>query len=377
MARFVRMARGPLLLLLAVSLFAGPYAATLAHAGEDVISVTIGDEDVLMEDFLRTVSRASKVSLVWNPSDKNIRGKKIIGSVSIRAPRKEFFGLVRSLLTFYELVMIPVGPPGYRIQLVMDARQLSSLLKLKPEPVLLTDENLAEYEHNDGRYLSAVIRVEHMTDLRFARNALTRVVTGQNIGSVVEVPAANAFLVTDFAPNVVRAYRLIREMDVPPYAAALGTECVFLEHAAAADVARILIDQMVSRSTPRAPNAAPLPRAPRITPDPRTNMVILTGTPAQLARAKTIVAKLDVRIHPTPPEVHLLRLANVAAEPTAAALQQLIRSAPALWRAAGPRGPTVQVVAHAESNSLLVCAYLREFQKVRDVVAELDAKPAK
>ena len=377
MARFVRMAWGPVLLLLVVSLFAVPHAGTRVHAGEDVISVNIGDEDVLIEDFLRVIARATKTPLVWNPSDKNIRGKKIIGSLSMKAPRKELFELVRSLLTFYELVLIPVGPPGHQIQLVMDARQLSSILKLKPEPVLLTDENLADYEHKDGKFLSAVIRVEHMTDLRFARNALTRVVTGQNIGSVVEVPAARAFLVTDFAPNVVRAYRLIREMDVPAYAAALGAECVLLEHAAAADVARVLIDQMVSRSTPQVPNAPPLPRAPRITPDMRTNMVILTGTPAQLARAKTIVAKLDVRIHPTPPDVHLLRLSNIAAEPTAAALQQLIRSAPALWRAAGPRGPTVQVVAHAESNSLLVCAHPREFQKVRELVSALDVEPLK
>ena len=63
-----------------------------------------------IEDFLMMVSRATGKNLIWNPADKNIRGKKIKGSVELEAKVGELFPLVRSLLTFYELIMIPVGP---------------------------------------------------------------------------------------------------------------------------------------------------------------------------------------------------------------------------------------------------------------------------
>ena len=69
--------------------------------------------------------------------------------------------------------MIPVGPAGYQVQLVMDARQTSSILKLKPDYVKLTDENLSTYENQDGKFITTTIRVQNMTDLRNARNAST------------------------------------------------------------------------------------------------------------------------------------------------------------------------------------------------------------
>ena len=182
----------------------------------DTVTLDIGDEEVEIEDFLRAVAKHTKTPLVWNPQDKNIRGKKIIGNVNLRAPKGELFALARALLTVYELVMIPVGPGDYKVQLVMDARNLGAILKLKPEYVKLTDEKLGIYESADGKFITTTIRVENMTDLRNARNALTRIVTGSNIGNVTEVPAAKAFVVTDFAPNVVAIYRLLREMDVKP-----------------------------------------------------------------------------------------------------------------------------------------------------------------
>ena len=80
--------------------------------------------------------------------------------------------------------------------------------------------------------------MEHMQDLRNARNALTRIVTGQNIGNVTEVPSAKTFVVTDFAPNVVAIYRLLKQMDVPSASASTTTgetEAIKLQHGTATD----------------------------------------------------------------------------------------------------------------------------------------------
>ena len=393
-------------LVLALVLTPGSFAGEqsgLASAEENLIRIDIGKEDILIEDFLRTVSRAAEVPLVWNPSDKNIRGKKIIGSVALEAPQQELFPLVRALLTFYELVMIPVGPPGYQVQLVMDARATSSILKLKPEYVELNAENIDLYRHADGKFITTTIRVENMNDLRNARNALTRIVTGQNIGNVTEVPAANAFVVTDFAPNVVAIYLLLREMDVKPAGREVLSEYVILEHSLAEELEPVLTDlftgrERITTGQPRRPTPGSSASAqnedpePRIIADPRTNKLILYGIKRDLDEIKLVIEQLDEAVTLQNDRVHVVRLKNLEAEPTAEVLAQLIEAASIFGAAAGatpggrarPGGNAgtrnvreeekPAVVADVKSNSLIIAATKRQYEELIRVIEEIDVK---
>lgn len=341
------------------------------------------DEDMEMEAFLRSIARLTNTQMVWNPGDKNIRGKKIVGGFHLEGGRDDFLASARGLLTFYELVMIPIGSKDRPIMLVMDARATSSILKLKPEYVVLDETNLEAYERADGLFVTTTISVEHMSDLRNARNALTRIVTGQNIGNVTEVPAARAFVVTDFAPNVVAIYRLLKQMDKPG-AAESTTDgklvTITLEHAAATEVVDILRSQfgptpvrVVGRGQPPPAEG---PAAPRITADARTNKVLVSGTEAQIQKVKDAVAVLDLQVFATPPSAYLIRLSHVQAQEAAGALMQLIQGSPDLWRSGGPRGRPPYVVAHNETNSLLISAFAQDYEQVRRLVAEIDSKPA-
>lgn len=390
--------RGSLYTVLALGLCLAPLglsgSARTAHAEEERISIKVGAEDMLIEDFLVVVSRATGKNLVWNPADKNIRGKKIMGSVALEAKKSELFPLVRSLLTFYELVMIPVGPEGSKIVLVLDARQTSSILKLKPEYVTLTPANLAQYEHADGLFITCAIPMEHMQDLRNARNALTRIVTGQNIGNVTEVPSAKTFVVTDFAPNVVAIYRLLKKMDVPSASASTTTgetETIKLQHGTAIAMAAVLQQHFAARRsapsggrTPRAPVVLE-PNAPRVTADARTNMILVTGTAEQISKVKDVVARLDVSVQKprvqvsvqrvSAPQVacsaHHVRLKHVQAQEMAQALQQFIASSPGIWG----RNDRPSVVSHRETNSLLISASAKAFREVATLIAEMDVAP--
>ncbi len=388
--------------LLAPGSFQDPTGLTWADEDDQMMVLNIGKEEVEMENFLRVVSKAANVPLVWNPSDKNIRGKKIIGSVDIRAPKGELFNLVRALLTFYELVMIPVGPKDHQVQLVMDARQTSSILKLKPEYVKLNDENLGLYENSDGKFITTTIKVENMTDLRNARNALTRIVTGQNIGNVTEVPAASAFVVTDFAPNVVAIYRLLQEMDVKPSGKQLVSEYIVLEYAVAEEIEPILTDlftgrDRVSARTPtrRTPTSGQSQEdpEPRIISDTRTNKIILYGIKDDIVEIKKVITNLDVQVHVQNDRVHVVRLKNLEAEDTAEVLSTLIEAASIFGTSAGTTGggarprPTTTtaprnareeekpaVVADVKSNSLIIAATKRQFEELRRVIEEIDIK---
>ena len=225
-----------------------------------------------------------------------------------------------------------------------------------------------------------------MNDLRNARNALTRIVTGQNIGNVTEVPSANAFVVTDFAPNVCAIYRLLREMDVPSASSSttsgeMGT--VTLEHASAVELAHILMRHYGVQAAPaqaRARGAAQVvqgPNSPRITADPRTNMLLLTGTADQLEAVKKAISLLDVPVLFPEQNAHLLRLKNIDAGDAARALTQLIMTAPGAWGSSTAHPVRPSVVAHDETNSLLISGSEGDYTKLRRLVEEMDVSKDK
>ena len=369
--------RGVLFSALVLALLVAPWDDGLvrsAHA-EDEVELNIGEEDVQIEFFLRSLSQMTGTSLIWNPSDKNIRGKKMIGGVSIKASRADFFALARSLLTFYELVMIPVGPPNEKVYLVMDARQTSSILRLKPEHVKLNAQNLEHYETLDGYFITTTIQVEHMTDLRNARNALTRIVTGQNIGNVTEVPSAKAFVVTDFAPNVCAIYRLLKEMDVPSASSSTTsglTVSVKLEFASAMEVAGMLSSHFAPKQS-RPPQAQVSgPSAPRITADTRTNTLLLTGTGAQIDTVKHAITLLDVPVSQPSFRTHFRRMKNVDASRAANALIQLISSSPSQWGRGESMAGRPSVVHHDETDAVIVSGTEEDVERLLRLLDHMD-----
>ncbi len=400
-----------LALLVAPGVFDGPGRPAagrgIVTAEEDVVTLAL-TEEVEMEQFLKAVSRFTETPLVWNPGDQSIQKKKIIGSINLRAPKSELFDLVRSLLTFYELVMVPVGPAKYRVQLVMDARQTSAILKLKPEYVALTPDNLSTLETQDGKFITTTIKVENMMDLAKARNALTRIVTGPNIGNVTEVPAARAFVVTDFAPNVVAIYRLLKEMDVRPRGKEITSAYLVLSHANADEVEPILTDLFTGRERIGQRRAGgPQPQGqgndveedpePRIIADARTNQIIVYGIQSDIEEIKQVVEHLDVPIIIHNDRVHVIRLKNLEAEETAEVLSTLIEAASVFGtdqaattgtraggRVAPPQGGAAEtdilreqkpaIVADIKSNSLIIAATQRQFEELKRVIERIDIK---
>lgn len=380
----------------------------LAHAEDDVVIAL--SEEVEIEEFLKAVGKQTDSPLVWDPGDKQIRGKKIIGALNLKAPKGELFKIVRALLTFYELVMIPVGPDGYQVQLVMDARRTTSILKLKAQYVRLTPDNLEIYENADGLYVTTTIRVENMTDLRNARNALTRVVTGQNIGNVTEVPDAKAFVITDFAPNVVSIYRLLEEMDVKPEGKEVVSEYVQLQHATADEIEPILTDLFTGRERVALPGR-PQPRNagssagqvsddpdPRIIADVRTNQIIIYATKQDIGEIVKVVKHLDVPLFIQNTFVHVVRLRNLEADETAEVMNSLIESTtlfggatsttgtgnnarpvgrPAGANSSDPRNEEKPaIVADIKSNSLIVAATERQWEQIKKIIEEIDVRKA-
>lgn len=336
-------------------LLAGSTPVARAGDDDDLIVLTLASEEVEMEAFLRTVSKATRTPMLWNPINKNIRASKIIGRVQITMPRSELWNTVRSLLIFYELELIPVGPTGHRVWLVASALGYRTLARRKPKLVRLTDTNLAKYEHADGLFISAVLHVEHPAILRLARGALTRIVTGQTIGFVEEIPEVQALLVTDYAPRVVACYRLIKALAKPqvePSTTDGRTTAIALQHANVTALGQALQAHFPDQ---------------RITADARTNRLLVTGTDAEVKVLQQAVALLDVQVARPQVRMHVVPLKHLDAAEAAGALNALVKGSPALWA-------NTSIVAHGK-RTLLVAATRVEFARILGLVTDMDRAP--
>ena len=399
-----------LLAVMALLLLGSMLLPTASVVAEDEVAeqpVEISMKDPIpLEDFLRAVGQLTEIPLYWDPKARGIQGKELVGARNLRAPREELFSLVRALLTFYELVMIPVGPQGYEVWLVMDARQTASIVKLKPKYIELDETNLEEFENQDGLFVTTTMKVENMGDLKDARNALNRIVTGQNIGNVTEVPAARSFVVTDFAPNVVAIFRLLKTMDVQPEGRQVRSAYIQLEFATADEIEPIIVDLFTGREriTRRVGGQQQGQSGdieedpePRIISDFRTNKLIVYGTQDDIREIRSVVEQLDVPVYLPNTWVHVIQLKNLDAAETAEVLQALIEASTFFGTGGGgigtgssgrpgrtgqPRTDTARpdeqekpaVVADIASNSLLISASPRQFEQLERIIRDIDIK---
>jgi hypothetical protein len=269
--------------------------AAPVRADEGFVEINLA-AGMSVEDFLRAAGTVSGLRLVWDESDKAIRGQAYGGPGSLRLRPAALLPTLRALLATQDLVLIPIGPREEGVHEVADIRASSVILRMKPVAITLTEENLEEYAGQDGLFVSAVLEGPRTADLLATRNALQRLVTPQNIGSVVEILDARAFLVTDFAPTVVAIYRALRQIDgvAAPAAEGPAFRHLRLAHAEAVRVAEILSTQFGAHTDPSRPSGYPAASPSlRIQGDPRTNTVLFSGPAATVERAIETARLLD------------------------------------------------------------------------------------
>jgi general secretion pathway protein D len=119
--------------------------------------------------------------------------------------------------------------------------------------------------------------------------------------------------VVDAAPNVDRLAGLLRDLDVPHSERA--TETVPLRFAPA--------DELAARLRQTLGTEGPGGGGLRIVPETRTNSLLLAGAPGDVARARALVARLDVSM-PGASQLHVYRLRYARAESLVRVVSQLL-----------------------------------------------------
>ena len=218
----MRVMRVLVLLLLTAS-------AALAQGTEedenDLVEIKI-DKEQEIKDFLDVISKSTGKPLLYDPRGQRIAGVTIGAGFSHKIPKDRAFDTFRAILAFFELTLVPIGPKGYEIYLVIDSRSTNNFIKNKAQYVAF--EDLAKYEDQDGMYISCAIPIKHIDNLTTLRTALNNMTSQGGVGRVHEVPGSNSIIILDFAPSVVAMAKLIAQMDVEPEGQELVMEFIEL-----------------------------------------------------------------------------------------------------------------------------------------------------
>lgn len=263
------------------------------------IDITIRGEagiGELLDQMANVIGRP----VIYDPRNNRISKQHLGTTFRDSVPEGRFLDSCRSILAFYELLMVPVGPRGNELYLVLDSRSTNNLIKNKALPVPYTE--LEEYADRDGLFISSAIPIRHITNLTTLRTALSSMTSTGGIGRVHEVPGANSLIINDFAPTVVAMARLIREMDVEGPEAALVIEVIELEFAPADDMAAALT-RVVADWVPGAPATpqrgrpqygyGPVTVKPTIVDFEHLNAVIISANPIHAKSLKELITRLD------------------------------------------------------------------------------------
>jgi len=355
------------LVLLLVAIPFGPSGAR-GEDDEDLVEILVTDP-MRLEDLLKAVGRVAELPLYWDSSSTLLRRAEVVGARNLKAPRRELFSLVRSLLASYDLVLVPVGPPGYQIYRVMDVRALGrgACLRMVPAPVQVTDDTLADLASQAGVYVTTTLPVSPGVNLDRAAQVVGELATANGVGQVIPLPEARALLVNDFAPAVVSIYRAVRELDAAAPRDVSWAHQITLEHLDARTAARAVGELLMTSGE----GATTLAQGPvRVAACEERKALLVEALPDDFEQVEALVRQLDVPAEQPTVWTHVVKLEHIGAEEAALALEDLLPIP------GDPRpsslADSVRVVAHGETNNLLVTATPRDFEQLKAIIDQLD-----
>jgi len=260
---------------------------------EEQVTITI-TKDLPVAEFIDGAALTVGTPILYDPASQKLqRGQTMGVDMKWSVPKGKELDLVRSILAFYEITLVSVGPKGYEVFLATDTRSSNMLVKNKAESVPF--ESIQHYEDKDGLYIVTSIPVKHVENLTTLRTALSTMVTPSGIGRVHEVPGVNRIIVMDYAPSVAAMARLIKEMDVEPEP--VRTQTIVLAHAEAAALAATL-KELFAAEPPQPTPGRQMPvrtvDAPRIAAYEPRNAIVVVATESDLARIREVITQLDV-----------------------------------------------------------------------------------
>jgi general secretion pathway protein D len=331
-------------------------SATAAPAANPPGTHTLNMKDADIQALIATVSEITGKNFIVGPT---VQGKVTV--ISSRPMRPdEIYDVFLSVLRVHGYAAIPSG----------------SMIKIVPEVVAQQDGSgglNGTHQHEADEIVTQIVPVKHVSATELV--PILRPLMPQG-AQLIAHPASNSLVISDRAGNVERMISIIQRIDTVSDS---GVDVIPLQHASAAEVARILSQLSETKGVDAAD-------APHVLADERTNSILLSGGKSGRLRLRALIAHLDTPISDGgETQVVYLNYANAKdlvpiLEGVAATLTG--DTPPNAKAAAGTTGSaassasTATIQAHEGDNALVISAPPAVFRSLQAVIRQLDIRRA-
>jgi len=312
-------------------------APTPVAAQQAVASINYDGADI--RDFIESVSLRTGRSFVIDP--------RLQGQVTIFSPPD-------ATLTsdeIWELFLATMQVNGYVVLPITEGEY-----KIVPGEQTTRAGGIGTAEAG-GAIVTRILRLDNV-DARTAATTLRGLHSER--GLVTPVPESNSVVIVDTATNVERLVEVARDFDRDTSI----VRSIRLQSAIATEVATTLRDLLAGAATEtRRGNAT------SVVAVPASNTVIIRGTPADVSRLVPLVEELD-RNGASQVDLSVVYLNHANAEEIVPLLTTMIETS--YGSEAATRKPSI--VAHKETNALIISADPDTRRIIQQVVAQLDIR---
>ncbi|MEY2981112.1 MAG: hypothetical protein RL562_1339, partial [Planctomycetota bacterium] len=310
---------------------------------------------------------------------------------TVNVSREQFFGFFQTMLYMRGFGVVIRGDEDSEIvQIVSLAgpQRADVTASARYVPV----EELDKYATQTGVQILTMLQLNHINAVTastatrpfFAQSAQPSggVLTG-NLGD------NRSMILQGFGPQVYAAYQLLKLSDVPPVQPSNESRVVKLNYATAEELEPIMSQVLEDRArrVQQAQGAAGGQiqaaggEAVKVLALSSLNGLLVTGEPERIVEALDLIARLDQPIEASGGDIHVIQLRNVLAQDLQQTLREFLREdqqaeqqAQAGQQAVARRPRPTVIVAHAESNSLLVSSTQSKFRQIERMIEELDTR---
>lgn len=319
--------------------------------------VTFNFVDVELPAITKFISDITKKNFIF---DERVKGK-----ITIIAPSKlsvdEAYNLFTSILELKGFTVIPSGVDAYKIIPSSEAKQRGVEIATDRQPV-------------NESYIARLIPLKNISSddaLKFLQPIVSR------DGYASAFGPGNLLLVIDSGLNMEKILSIIDSIDQPSLRE--GPEIIFLKHASADTLAKILNEGMSRKLRAGTPTLAEEGKA---VADQRLNAVVLFGDKGMRGSMKALIELIDVPSAEAQGRINVYFLENADATELAKVLDGIIKGVRPQQQAAPGAAPVtpfeapggITITPDKASNSLIIVASPADQVNLLQVIKQLDKR---
>lgn len=271
--------------------------------------VAFNFDNVDIKDFIDTISEITNQNFIIAPG--------VSGRVSIittgRIPREEVFGILESVLEVNNLTVVKSGQ-FYKVIPIAIARQ-------KPIDIEMEKKDVT----GEDRVVTHIVRLKYISPTD-AINVLGPFVS-QTSGNLHPYPRSNILIITDLASNVRRLISILEEIDVNLYER-LQIEIFYIQHVPLEDLVKEL-EQILTAIPDGSAGAGQGGLITKFVPITRYNALMLITSSAKVTQLVREWFKiLDQPAKETTRRNYIYYVKHSKADDLAKVLEQLYRGKP-------------------------------------------------